>query len=396
MVTIATSQCPGRGAVDFSFNEEQLMLQDVARRIAQEKIAPSAEHHDATGEYPLENIRLLGENGLMGIEVPVEYGGAGMDPVSSVLAIVEVSAADAAHATIMSVNNSLFCNAVLNHGSEEQKQLYVRAIAEGREIGAFALTESQSGSDATAMRCRAVKQADGSYVINGQKSWITSGPVARYIVLFAMTDPAQGARGVTAFMIDATRPGFGRGKTEPKLGVRASATCEIEFQDYVARPEDVLGVEGQGFKIAMSLLDSGRIGIASQAVGIARAAYEASVAYVRERKSFGAPIGSFQMIQAKIADMKCKLDAALLLTLRAAWTKAQGKRFSTEAAVAKLTASEAAMWIAHQAVQIHGGMGYSKEMPLERYFRDAKITEIYEGTSEIQRMVIARNETGVR
>ncbi|KRG85487.1 acyl-CoA dehydrogenase [Stenotrophomonas daejeonensis] len=382
--------------MDFSFNEEQLMLQDVARRIAQEKIAPSAEHHDATGEYPLENIRLLGENGLMGIEVPVEYGGAGMDPVSSVLAIVEVSAADAAHATIMSVNNSLFCNAVLNHGSEEQKQLYVRAIAEGREIGAFALTESQSGSDATAMRCRAVKQADGSYVINGQKSWITSGPVARYIVLFAMTDPAQGARGVTAFMIDATRPGFGRGKTEPKLGVRASATCEIEFRDYVARPEDVLGVEGQGFKIAMSLLDSGRIGIASQAVGIARAAYEASVAYVRERKSFGAPIGSFQMIQAKIADMKCKLDAALLLTLRAAWTKAQGKRFSTEAAVAKLTASEAAMWIAHQAVQIHGGMGYSKEMPLERYFRDAKITEIYEGTSEIQRMVIARNETGVR
>jgi len=382
--------------VDFSFSDEQLMLQDVARRIAQEKIAPSAEHHDATGEYPLENIRLLGENGLMGIEVPVEYGGAGMDPVSSVLAIIEVSAADAAHATIMSVNNSLFCNAVLSHGTEEQKQLYVRAIAEGREIGAFALTESQSGSDATAMRCRAVKQADGSYLINGQKSWITSGPVARYIVLFAMTDPSQGARGITAFMIDTTRPGFGRGKTEPKLGVRASATCEIEFQDYVARAEDVIGAEGQGFKIAMSLLDSGRIGIASQAVGIARAAYEASLAYVRERKSFGAPIGSFQMIQAKIADMKCRLDAAQLLTLRAAWTKAQGKKFSTEAAVAKLTASEAAMWIAHQAVQIHGGMGYSKEMPLERYFRDAKITEIYEGTSEIQRLVIARNETGVR
>ena len=382
--------------MDFSFSDEQLMLQDVARRIAQEKIAPSAEHHDATGEYPLENIRLLGENGLMGIEVPVEYGGAGMDPVSSVLAIIEVSAADAAHATIMSVNNSLFCNAVLSHGTEEQKQLYVRAIAEGREIGAFALTESQSGSDATAMRCRAVKQADGSYLINGQKSWITSGPVARYIVLFAMTDPSQGARGITAFMIDTTRPGFGRGKTEPKLGVRASATCEIEFQDYVARAEDVIGAEGQGFKIAMSLLDSGRIGIASQAVGIARAAYEASLAYVRERKSFGAPIGSFQMIQAKIADMKCRLDAAQLLTLRAAWTKAQGKKFSTEAAVAKLTASEAAMWIAHQAVQIHGGMGYSKEMPLERYFRDAKITEIYEGTSEIQRLVIARNETGVR
>lgn len=382
--------------MDFSFSDEQLMLQDVARRIAKEKIAPSAEHFDATGEYPIENIRLLGENGLMGIEVPVEYGGSGMDPVSSVLAIIEVSAADAAHATIMSVNNSLFCNAVLGHGSEEQKQLYVRAIAEGREIGAFALTESQSGSDATAMRCRAVKQADGSFVINGQKSWITSGPVARYIVLFAMTDPEKGSRGITAFMIDTQKPGFGRGKTEPKLGVRASATCEIEFQDYVAAAGDVIGNEGEGFKIAMSLLDSGRIGIASQAVGIARAAYEASLEYVRERKSFGAPIGSFQMIQAKIADMKCKLDAAMLLTLRAAWTKAQGKRFSTEAAVAKLTASEAAMWIAHQAVQIHGGMGYSKEMPLERYFRDAKITEIYEGTSEIQRLVIARNETGVR
>lgn len=382
--------------MDFSYSDEQLMLQDVARRIAKEKIAPSAEHFDATGEYPLENIRLLGENGLMGIEVPVEYGGSGMDPVSSVLAIVEVSAADAAHATIMSVNNSLFCNALLGYGTEAQKQTYVRAIAEGREIGAFALTESQSGSDATAMRCRAVKQADGSFVINGQKSWITSGPVARYIVLFAMTDPEQRSRGITAFMIDTSKPGFGRGKTEPKLGVRASATCEIEFQDYVAAAEDVIGKEGEGFKIAMSLLDSGRIGIASQAVGIARAAYEASLAYVKERKSFGAPIGSFQMIQAKIADMKCKLDAAMLLTLRAAWTKSQGKRFSTEAAVAKLTASEAAMWIAHQAVQIHGGMGYSKEMPLERYFRDAKITEIYEGTSEIQRLVIARNETGVR
>jgi len=382
--------------VDFSYSDEQLMLQDVARRIAKEKIAPSAEHFDATGEYPLENIRLLGENGLMGIEVPVEYGGSGMDPISSVLAIIEVSAADAAHATIMSVNNSLFCNALLGYGTEAQKQTYVRAIAEGSEIGAFALTESQSGSDATAMRCRAVKQADGSFVINGQKSWITSGPVARYIVLFAMTDPGKGSRGITAFMIDTQKPGFGRGKTEPKLGVRASATCEIEFQDYVAAAEDVIGNEGEGFKIAMSLLDSGRIGIASQAVGIARAAYEASVEYVKERKSFGAPIGSFQMIQAKIADMKCKLDAAMLLTLRAAWTKSQGKRFSTEAAVAKLTASEAAMWIAHQAVQIHGGMGYSKEMPLERYFRDAKITEIYEGTSEIQRLVIARNETGVR
>ncbi|WP_175402568.1 acyl-CoA dehydrogenase family protein [Xanthomonas graminis] len=382
--------------VDFSFTEEQLMIQDVARRIAQERIAPSAEHHDRTGEFPLENIRLLGENGLMGIEVPEEYGGAGMDPIAYVLAMVEIAAGDAAHSTIMSVNNSLFCAGILKNGNEAQKQKYVRAIADGSHIGAFALTEPQSGSDATAMRCRAVRQDDGSFVINGKKSWITSGPVAKYIVLFAVTDPEQGSRGITAFVIDTDKPGFHRGKTEPKLGIRASATCEIEFQDYVASADEVLGVPGEGFKIAMSVLDAGRIGIASQAIGIARAAYQATLDYVKERKAFGSPIGAFQMTQAKIADMKCKLDASLLLTLRAAWVKAQGQRFTTEAAVAKLTASEAAMWITHQAVQIHGGMGYSKEMPLERYFRDAKITEIYEGTSEIQRLVIARNETGLR
>ena len=386
--------------MDFQFTEEQLLIQDVARRIAQEKIAPSAEHHDRTGEFPLENIRTLGENGLMGIEVPAEYGGAGMDPISYVLAMIEIAAADAAHSTIVSVNNSLFCNGILKYGSEAQKQLYVRAIAEGREIGAFALTEPQSGSDATAMRCRAAKQPDGSFIINGKKSWITSGPVAKYIVLFALTDPEKGAKGISAFMVDTAKPGFSRGKTEPKLGIRASATCEIEFRDYVATADEVVGKPGEGFKIAMGVLDAGRIGIASQAIGIARAAYEATLSYVRERKAFGAPIGSFQMTQSKIADMKCKLDASMLLTLRAAWKKQQsekdGGRFSTEAAVAKLTASEAAMWIAHQAVQIHGGMGYSKEMPLERYFRDAKITEIYEGTSEIQRLVIARNETGLR
>ena len=382
--------------MDLNFTEEQLMLQDAARRIAQDVIAPSAEHFDRSGEFPLDNIRLLGESGLMGIEVPAEYGGAGMDPVAYVLAVVEIAAGDAAHSTIMSVNNSLFCAGILKHGSEAQKQLYVRAVAEGRQIGAFALTEPQSGSDATAMRCRAVKQADGSFVINGKKSWITSGPVAGYVVLFAMTDPEQGSRGITAFLIDTSRPGFHRGKTEPKLGIRASATCEIEFADYVAQADEVLGREGEGFRIAMGVLDSGRIGIASQAVGIARAAYEASVAYVKERKAFGAAIGTFQMTQAKIADMKCKLDASLLLTLRAAWLKGQGKRFTNEAAVAKLTASEAAMWITHQALQIHGGMGYSKEMPIERYFRDAKITEIYEGTSEIQRLVIARHETGLR
>jgi len=386
--------------MDFNFSEEQLQIQSIARDFAQKRIAPVAADFDKSGEFPLDNIREMGKLGLMGIEVPAEYGGAGMDSISYVLAMIEIAAADCAHSTIMSVNNTLYCNGLLKFGSEEQKHKYVTPIASGEAIGAFALTEPQSGSDATAMRCRAVKQADGSFVINGKKSWITSGPVARYILLFAMSDPEKHSRGITAFMVDTKRKGFGRGKTEPKLGIRASATCEIEFDDYVAQPDEVIGEEGHGFKIAMGVLDAGRIGIASQAVGLARAAYEATLEYSRDRKAFGQSIGSFQMTQAKIADMKCKLEAAQLLTLRAAWMKQEstktGARFSTEAAVAKLTASEAAMWITHQAVQIHGGMGYSKEMPLERYFRDAKITEIYEGTSEIQRMVIARNETGLR
>ncbi|SEJ48868.1 acyl-CoA dehydrogenase family protein [Frateuria terrea] len=386
--------------MDFRFTEDQLSIQSIARDFAQKRIAPVAAELDAKGEFPLQNIQEMGQLGLMGIEVPTEYGGAGMDPIAYVLAMVEIAAADAATSTIMSVNNSLFCNGILKHGTEEQKQTYVRAIASGEAIGAYALTEPQSGSDASAMHTRATKNADGDWVINGKKSWITSGPVARYIVLFAITTPGIGAKGVSAFIIDTKRPGFHAGKTEPKLGIRASATCEIEFNDYVCPKENMLGQEGKGFAIAMGVLDAGRIGIASQAVGIARAAYEATLQWSRDRKAFGAPIGTFQMTQAKIADMKCRLDAATLLTLRAAWAKGEteknGGRFGTEAAIAKLTASEAAMWISHQAVQIHGGMGYSKEMPLERYFRDAKITEIYEGTSEIQRIVIARNETGLR
>ncbi|MFC4728523.1 acyl-CoA dehydrogenase family protein [Coralloluteibacterium thermophilus] len=392
---------PQEQAVDFAFTEEQLMIQDIARRIARERIAPTAAEFDRTGEFPAENVRLLGENGLMGIEVPVEYGGAGLDAIGYALAMIEIAAADCAHSTIMSVNNSLYCAGLLKNGTEEQKRRFVTPVASGEAVGAYALTEPQSGSDASAMRTRAVLSADGShYVVNGKKSWITSGPVAKYVTLFAMTDPEKGARGISAFVVDTDAPGFHRGKTEPKLGIRASATCEIEFVDYRVPVENRIGEEGKGFGIAMSVLDAGRIGIAAQAVGVARAAYEATLDYVKERKSFGQPIGSFQMTQAKIADMKCRLDAATLLTLRAAWAKQQalasGARYSTEASVAKLTASEAAMWIAHQAVQIHGGMGYSKEMPLERYFRDAKITEIYEGTSEIQRLVIARNETGLR
>ena len=386
--------------MDFRFTEDQLSIQSIARDFAQKRIVPVAAELDAKGEFPLENIREMGQLGLMGIEVPHEYGGAGMDPIAYVLAMIEIAAADAATATIMSVNNSLFCNGILKHGNEEQKQKYVRAIATGEAIGAYARPEPQSGSDASAMHTRASKNANGDWVINGKKSWITSGPVARYIVLFAISTPGIGAKGVSAFIIDTQLPGFHAGKSEPKLGIRASATCEIEFTDYVLPKENLLGDEGKGFSIAMGVLDAGRIGIASQAVGIARAAYEATLQWSRDRKAFGVPIGTFQMTQSKIADMKCKLDAATLLTLRAAWTKGEteknGGRFGTEAAVAKLTASEAAMWISHQAVQIHGGMGYSKEMPLERYFRDAKITEIYEGTSEIQRMVIARAETGLR
>ena len=386
--------------MDFTLSEEQLQIQAIARDFAQKRIAPVAAEFDRTGEFPRDNILEMGKLGLMGIEVPVEYGGAGMDSISYVLAMIEIAAADLAHSTIMSVNNTLYCNGLVKFGSEAQKKKYITPIASGEAIGAFALTEPQSGSDATAMRCRAVKQADGSFLINGTKSWITSGPVARYILLFAMSEPEKKAHGITAFMIDTQRQGFSHGKKEPKLGIRASATCEIEFADYRAQPDEIISEEGKGFKIAMGVLDAGRIGIASQAVGLARAAYEATLAYVRERKAFGQPIGAFQMTQAKIADMKCKLDAAYVLVMRAAWLKQRaaktGARFSTEASVAKLTASEAAMWIAHQAVQIHGGMGYSKEMPVERYFRDAKITEIYEGTSEIQRMVIARNETGLR
>ncbi|MFU8832916.1 MAG: acyl-CoA dehydrogenase family protein [Wenzhouxiangella sp.] len=387
--------------MDFRLTEEQQMIQAAARDFARTEIAPIAAQFDASGEFPLATIRKMGELGLMGIEVPEAYGGAGLDTVGYALAMIEISAADAAHGTIMSVNNSLFCNGILKYGSEEQKQKYVRAIATGEEIGAYALTEPQSGSDASTMRSRAVLSDDGShYTINARKSWITSGPVSRYVVLFASTNPEAGARGISAFLIDAEKAGFHRGKAEPKLGIRASATCEIELTDYRCSVDDRLGGEGEGFKIAMSVLDAGRIGIAAQAVGIAQAAYDASLSYARERKAFGKEIGTFQMIQSKIADMKTRLEASRLLTLRAAWAKIQaqetGARFTVDGSMAKLFSSEAAMWIAHQAVQLHGGMGYSKEMPVERYFRDAKITEIYEGTSEIQRLVIARSETGLR
>jgi len=387
--------------MDFELNEDQQMIQAAARDFAQNEIAPIAAEFDRSGQFPLETIRKAGELGFMGVEVPEEYGGAGLDPVSFVVMLEEINAADAAHGTIISVNNSLYCNGILRHGTEEQKHRFVTPIATGQEIGAYALTEPQSGSDASNIRVRAEQSADGEhYILNGKKSWITSGPVARFLLLFAQLYPERKSKGITAFLVDADQPGFQRLKTEPKLGIRASATCEVELTDYRCPRDCRIGAEGEGFKIAMEVLDAGRIGIAAQAVGIARAAYEASVIYVREREAFGAPIGTFQMIQSKIADMKMRLEAARLLTLRAAWAKAkaaeQGTRNTLNGSLAKLYAAETAMFITHQAIQIHGGMGYSKEMPLERYFRDAKITEIYEGTSEIQRLVIARAETGLR
>ena len=389
--------------MDMQLTEDHLLIQKTARDFAQNEIAPIAAQFDETGEFPAETIKKMGELGLMGIEVPEEYEGAGMDTMAYVLALEEISKADAAHGTIMSVCNSLFCYGILRYGTEEQKRKYVTAVASGEAIGAYALTEPQSGSDAANIRVTALLSPDGShYVINGLKSWISSGPVAKYILLFAQTNPDARPRyrGVDALIIDADEPGFSRGKTEPKLGIRASATCEVIFEDYKCPVENRLGKQGAGLKISLAVLDAGRIGIAAQALGIAEAAYEASVEYAQERHAFGKAIGQFQMIQQKLADMKIRIEASRLLIYQAALAKERSKktgaRYTLESCMAKTFASETAMWVTTQAVQIHGGMGYSKELPIERYFRDAKVTEIYEGTSEIQRMVIARLETGLR
>ena len=381
--------------------EEHKMIQEAARDFAQSAIVPIAEHHDETGEFPINTVRQMGQLGFMGIEVPEEYGGAGMDTLAYSLALTEICKADASHGTIMSVNNSLYCHGLMKYGTEEQRQKFLVPVASGQKIGAYSLTEPMSGSDAGTMRSRAVLNEAGThYLINGRKSWVTSAPYADFIVLFTMTQPEKQHRGVTAFMIETDKPGFERGKTEPKLGIRASATSEIIFDNYQCPIENRLGAEGEGFKIAMTVLDAGRIGIASQALGIAEAAMEASINYAREREAFGQKIGEFQMIQQKLADMKCRVEASRLLIYQACLARKEaektGGRYSLESSMAKLFASETAMWVTTQAIQIHGGMGYSKEMPLERYFRDAKITEIYEGTSEIQRLVIARHLTGLR
>ncbi len=384
----------------FPLSNEHVMIRDTTRDFAQKEIAPIALQFDESGEFPYETVRKMGALGLMGIEVPEEYGGAGLDTLSYVLAVEEVSKVDASHGVIMSVNNSLYCHGILKFGTEDQKWKFLKPVASGKAIGAYSLTEPMSGSDSGTMKSRATRDGD-SYILNGRKLWVTSGPVADFVIAFMVTNPEKRQKGVSAFLIDAKNtPGFVRGKKEPKLGIRASATSELIFENCRVPVANRLGVEGDGFKIAMTVLDVGRIGIASQALGIAEAAYEASVAYAREREAFGQKIGEFQGIGFKIADMKTRIEASRLLLYNAAIAKERSKktgdRFTLKSSMAKLFASETAMFCAHAAVQIHGGMGYSKELPVERYFRDAKITEIYEGTSEIQRLVISRTELNLK
>lgn len=383
----------------FPLSDEHKMIRDAARDFAQNEIMPIAAEFDESGEFPHKTIKKMGALGFMGIEVPEQYGGAGLDALAYVLALEEICKADAAHGVIMSVNNSLYCQGILKFGTEAQKMKFVAPVASGKAVGAYSLTEPMSGSDAGNMKSRATRDGD-FYVLNGRKSWVTSGPVANYVVVFMMTAPEKKQKGVSAFLVETGAPGFVCGKKEPKLGIRASATSELIFENVRVPAENLLGQEGDGFKIAMTVLDVGRIGIAAQALGIAEAAYEAARQYAGEREAFGQPIGAFQGTGFKIADMKTRIEAARLLIYNAALkkerSKTTGERFSQEAAMAKLFASETAMFVTHAAVQIHGGMGYSKELPVERYFRDAKITEIYEGTSEIQRMVISRQELGLK
>lgn len=381
--------------MDFQLSDEQKQIRELAREFAQKEIAPIAAQIDETGEFPSETVKKMGAIGLMGIEIPEAYGGAGLDTICYVLAMEEISKVCASHGTIMSVQNSLVCLGLKWFGTEEQKQKYLVPLASGQKLGAYSLTEPQSGSDAGNMRTTAVRR-NGDYIINGRKSWISSGPYADYILLFCTTDKSKGSKGTSCFIIDTTKPGLIKGKIEPKLGIRASATCEMTYENYCAPADTMLGQEGEGFKIALTILDSGRIGIAAQALGIAQAAYEASVAYAKQREAFGQKIGEFQAIQWMIADMATRIKAARLLIYNAALKKMRGERYSKEASMAKVYASETAMWVTTKAIQIHGGSGYSKELPLERYFRDAKITEIYEGTSEIQRLVIARNVLEMR
>jgi len=375
--------------MDFSLSEEQIALRTAVREFARAEIAPIASTLDREGRFPWETLRKMGGLGLLGVTTPERYGGAGLDNVSYVVLLEEIAAADASHATIMSVTNGLPQSLLLSHGSEVQRETYLPRLASGEWIGAFCLSEAHSGSDAAALATTA-KRVDDGYVLNGTKAWVTAGGEAQVYFVMAKTDVEAGARGVSTFIVEKDTPGVSFGKPEEKLGQHAAITTTVSFDDCFVPPRALLGREGQGFVIAMSGLDSGRIGIAALAVGVARAAFEAARDYAAKRTAFGRAIHEFQAVGFKLADMVAQIEAARLLTLRAAWFKDNGYRTTREAAIAKLVASEMASRVTHDAVQVLGAYGYTKDFPVERYFRDARVTEIYEGTSEIQRMVIHR------
>ncbi len=377
--------------MDFLLNEEQDAIRQAAKEFADEVVAPGAGERDEKAEFPTEIVKQLFELGFMGMTVPEEWGGAGTDHVCYVLALEEISRADAGVGVIMSVNNSLGCEPIMLYGSEALKEKYLKRLAVGEILGAYALTEPGAGSDAGALSTTAVKDGD-HYVLNGSKAFITNGDSCDVMVVNAKTEPeAPNGKGITAFVVDKGTPGFNVGKHEEKMGIRCSDCCAITFEDCRVPAENILGEEGKGFKIALATLDVGRIGIGAQALGIAQASLDESVKYAKERQQFGKPIAYFQAIQWKIADMAMRIHASRLLLWRAAWMRDQGIRHTLESSIAKLFASETGMAAALEAVQIHGGYGYIREYPVERLMRDAKICEIYEGTSEVQRLVIARN-----
>jgi butyryl-CoA dehydrogenase len=375
----------------FLLNDQQKMIRDTAREFARKEILPKAKELDETGRFPKEIIEQLSAMGFMGMMVSEENGGAGMDALSYVLAMEEISAACASTGVIMSVNNSLVCAPLQMFASAEQKKKYLAPLAQGKMLGCFALSEPGNGSDAAAMKTTARKEGD-YYVLNGTKNFITNGLEAEVCIVFATQDPAKKHKGVTAFIVEKNTPGYSVGKLEDKLGITASSTAQLHFENVKIPAANRLGDEGQGFKIAMATLDGGRIGIAAQALGIGAAALEDAKKFVKEREAFGSTISKLQGIQWHVADMAMRLDAARMLTWRAALKKDTGERYTREAAMAKLYASEMCMWVATKGIQLHGGYGYVKEYPAERHFRDAKITEIYEGTSEIQRNVIGAME----
>ena len=375
--------------MDFDYTEEQLLVQKTAREFAREQLRPGVKERDDKMEYPAEQIKMLGEIGFMGMMVPEEWGGAGFDALSYSLAEEEISREDASAGVVMSVNNSLVCQLLMDWANDDQKEKYLKKLASGEWLGAFSLSEPQAGSDASNLLCTAKRNGD-HYVLNGIKNWVTSGINSNVVIVFAVIEKGIGYKGVSAFIVEKGIDGFTTGKKENKLGIRASDTCELYFDDCRIPAENLIGKEGDGFKIAMKTLDGGRIGIASQALGIGRAALEESVRYAQERKQFGKPISTFGAIREKIAKMSINLDAARLLTHKAAVLKDKKQPYSKVSAQAKWLASKTAMEAATECVQIFGGYGYMQEYGVERLMRDAKITQIYEGTSEIQLLVIAR------